>query len=241
MRLPESSRSHLFNLVMSGYSQVGDFENAKLLLDEMQSIGPRPTEHTYAAFITTLAMADKLTDATNVIDSMLSNQNGDGILPGSSSFGACMLAALKAKAYQQVLDLNRRMLDAGISPDSQSYFGVVLASTRLGDRASALKAAESALESKLPINHQGLNLLLKALLPDSFGDGSIASIRSNLRSMGRENKDLAVSANALSRSLRMVEMEERRPNKTKDVEKCEQMWKICLRDLCALIHQKDGF
>ena len=226
---------------MSGYSQIGDFENAQLLLDEMQSIGPRPTEHTYAAFITSLAMADKLDEATNVIDSMLRNENGDGILPGSSSFGACMLAALKAKAYQQVLDLNTKMIDAGISPNSQSYFGVVLASTRLGDRASALKAAESALESKLPINHQGLNLLLKALLPDSFGDGSIASVRSNLRSMGKENKDIAQAANALSRSLRIVETEERRPKRTMNVEKCEQMWKICLRDLCALVHQKDGF
>lgn len=241
MRLPDSSRSHLFNLVMSGYSQIGAFENAKLLLDEMQSIGPRPTEHTYAAFITSLAMADKLDEATNVIDSMLRNENGDGILPGSSSFGACMLAALKAKAYQQVLDLNTKMIDAGISPNSQSYFGVVLASTRLGDRASALKAAESALESKLPINHQGLNLLLKALLPDSFGDGSIASVRSNLRSMGKEDKDIAQAANALSRSLRIVETEERRPKRTKNVEKCEQMWQICLRDLCALVHQKDGF
>ena len=240
MRLPDSSRSHLFNLVMSGYSQVGDFENAQSLLDEMQSSGPRPNEHTYAAFITSLAMADRLTEATNVIDSMLGNENGDGILPGSSSFGACMLAALKAKAYQQVLDLNTRMLGAGISPNSQSYLGVVLASTRLGDRESALKAAESALESKLPINHQGLNLLLKSLLPESFGDGSIASIRSNLRSMGRENKDLAAAANALSRSLRMVETEERRPNKTKDVEKCESMWQGCLHDLCVLVNQKDG-
>jgi len=241
MRLPDSSRSHLFNLVIAAYSQVGDFENAQSLLCEMQTNGPRPTERTYAAVITSLAMADKVNEAADVIDAMLGKENDDAILPGSSSFSACMLAALKAKKYQQVLDLNAKMIDAGIAPNSQSYFGVVLASTRLGDRASALKAAESALESKLPINHQGLNLLMKALLPDSFGDGSIASIRNKLRSLGLENKNIAAAANSLSRSLRMVETEERRPKGTKNVEKCEEMWIDCLRDLCALVHQKDGF
>ena len=175
-----------------------------------------------------------------MIDTMLCNGYGDGIVPGSSSFNSAMLAALKSKRWQQVLDLNKMMVDAGISPNSQSYFAAVLASTRLGDRASALKAAESALDNDLPINHQGLNLLLKALLPDCFGDGSIGSVRGNLRSLGTHNKDLAVAANTLSRSLRMVETEERRPKMTKDAELCEKMWNTCLRDLCALVHKKDG-
>ena len=240
MRLPQSSRSHLFNLVMSGYSQVGASDSVKSLLDEMRKNGPRPTEHTYAALITSLAMADQVDEAIRVIDTMLCNGYGDGIVPGSSSFNSAMLAALKAKRWQQVLDLNKVMVDAGISPNSQSYFAAVLASTRLGDRASALKAAESALGNELPINHQGLNLLLKALLPSSFGDGSIGSVRGNLRSMGKQNKDLAVAANALSRSLRMAEAEERRPKRTKDTELCEKMWNTCLRDLCALVHEKDS-
>ena len=240
LRLPQSSRSHLFNLVMSGYSQVGASDSVKSLLDEMRENGPRPTEHTYAAFITSLAMADQVDEAIRVIDTMLCNGHGDGIVPGSSSFNSAMLAALKSKRWQQVLDLNKMMVDAGISPDSQSYFAAVLASTRLGDRASALKAAKSALGNELPINHQGLNLLLKALIPNSFGDGSIGSVRGNLRSMGQHNKDLAVAANALSRSLRMAEAEERRPKRTKDTKLCEKMWNTCLRDLCALVHKKDG-
>ena len=240
MRLPNSSRSHLFNLVMSGYSQAGDCGSVKSLLDEMRENGPRPTEHTYAAFITSLAMTDQVDEAIHVIDTMLCNGYGDGIVPGSSSFNSAMLAALKSERWQQVLDLNKMMVDAGVSPNSQSYFAAVLASTRLGDSASAVQAAESALDNELPINHQGLNLLLKALLPDCFGDGSISSVRGNLRSLGKENSQLAEAANALSRSLRMVETEERRPKKTKDTELCEKMWNTCLRDLCALVHKKDG-
>ena len=240
-RLPESSRSHLYTLVMTGYAQSGEIQTAKELLAEMQTAGPRPTEHTYAAFIHALAVGNHPDEAIKVLDAMIYDEYEDGVKPRSSCFSACMLSALKAKDYHSVIALNSKMMDSGIKPDNQSYFGVVLASTRLGDRKAALKAAESALESKLPIGHDGFDLMCKALLPNNFnfGDGSIDSIRRSLRQMGLDNSRLTVEANKLIRSLRMVEVEERRPAQAKNAEKAQKLWHDCLEDLCTLAHKVD--
>ena len=240
-RVPASSQTHFHTLVMAGFAKEGDLEAAKGMMQDMQrnESSPKPSEHTYAAYIHALASQNKVEEASQVLDDMLSGAYRDGVIPKSSCFTACMVAALKAKQYDKMLLINQRMIDAGIAPNPTSHYGVVIASTRLGDKTEALRAAEAALQSRLPISPEGYVLLHSVLLPENVGTGSVNDIRKNLRALGIQQKSLAADANRLVRALRMASIESGRPEKRKDAHKCQELWAAALSNLCQLCRAVD--
>ena len=141
------------------------------------------SEHTYAALIHALAIKRKRTEAASVLDAMLSDEYDDGIKPGASCFAACMLSAMQERDWERVLDLDRKMIDAGLPPDPVSFHGVILASCRLKRSVRAAEAIEAAVDAELPMNREEFDLCAGLLLPtisDDAGDLSLLHLTSHL-------------------------------------------------------------
>jgi len=236
--------SELYTVIMAGYAKVGDLERTERMFDEMKAKGLTYSEQAYSAYLHALAINGQHDKALTILESMMTNANGDGIQPKSSSFTACMLSAMEKGAWHEVLRLNNTMIQSGISPNATSLQGVVIAcSHMMGEGegtadADALHAMESAIESETPIDRNSFltcaRFLTKGVFEDDddSNDDVVERARQNLRRMADNRTDVddddhhyRLSSSsvvkerifALSRSLRLASVEDaRRPSKMKN-------------------------
>jgi len=241
---PKPIVSELYTVIMAGYAKLGDLERTERMFDEMKAKGLTYSERAYSAYLHALAINGQHEKALTILESMMTNANGDGIKPKSSSFTACMLSAMVGRSWNEVLRLNTTMIQSGISPNSASLQGVIIACSHLIDEgggitdADALHAMESAIESKASIDRNSFltcaRFLTKGIFEDDDDSNSdvVESARQNLRCMADDRIDVEDDDHhqqpswssevkerifALSRSLRLASVEDaRRPSKMKN-------------------------
>lgn len=170
---------------------------------------------------------------------------GDSITPGLSSYDARMLALIEAKAWKDVIAFRLKMREAGISMSALSFQGFLLASFRLGDRATALEAVEEAVGSGIKMDHDCCVLSMNLLLGKASKTGDISQVRRELRKLGEYDSSLrAVSLN-LSKALRAAEVEEnRQPSHALKFDEIssrrEGAWKKALQNLAVFARSMDN-
>mmetsp|Transcript_65589 Transcript_65589/g.97118 ORF Transcript_65589/g.97118 Transcript_65589/m.97118 type:complete len:368 (-) Transcript_65589:241-1344(-) len=233
-RIPETLIREMYTLVMAGYAKGGHVDDTKQLLSEMQNKGPRPSEKAYGAVIHALAMNKKVAEASEIIESMLSNDYGDGVKPGPSSFASCMLSLVHSKDWEGVLSLNEKMIDSGIPFNSTIFQGVMLAYHRLGNRQRALEIIEQACQTELAMDSAVFQTCIRVFLPNEFENTRISPFRKELRLLGEKEPNLASVALNLSRSLRVAEL-----NKNRQMDIQRHCWNDAIKNLIEYIRKKD--
>mmetsp|Transcript_2303 Transcript_2303/g.3233 ORF Transcript_2303/g.3233 Transcript_2303/m.3233 type:complete len:644 (+) Transcript_2303:588-2519(+) len=242
--------------VIAGYAARGDSEGATRILKKMKNFYKiKPCEHVNAAYIHALAASRKHNEAVAALDSVLSQSkdSGEKISLTSECFAACMGSAMRLKNWQQVFDLNEKMISNGIKPDSSTLEAVILASSRQGGREMVLDTVDKALRSKYPMNNQIFEACSKVILPQyilgsssNMNRSKLDNIRLNLRSLGENNgKRVANIALQLNRHLRLAEIEDRRePTKMKGsiqiAQNREYLWGKVMEDALALARLLDS-
>jgi hypothetical protein len=141
---------------------------------------------------------------------METGQFSDDVSPGLTCHDGRMLAYMEANAWEEVLAFHSKMNEAGIPWSPLCFQGVLLASSRLGDRAKALEAIEGALGCGMKMDHYCCELSMRIILGDVLKTGKIDQARSKLRHIGKKNRFLQSTSLNLSRALRAAEVEERR-------------------------------
>jgi hypothetical protein len=141
---------------------------------------------------------------------METGQFRDDVSPGLTCHDGRMLAYMEANAWEEVLAFHSKMNEAGIPWSPLCFQGVLLASSRLGDRAKALEAIEGALGCGMKMDHYCCELSMRIILGDVLKTGKIDQARSKLRHIGKKNRFLQSTSLNLSRALRAAEVEERR-------------------------------
>jgi hypothetical protein len=134
----------------------------------------------------------------------------DNVSPGLTCYDGRMLAYMEANAWGETLAFHSKMKEAGIPWSPLCFQGVLLASSRLGDRAKALEAIEGALRSGTQMDHYCCELSMRIILGDVLKFGKIDQARTKLRHIGKKNRFLQSTSLNLSRALRAAEVEERR-------------------------------
>ena len=167
---------------------------------------------------------------------MLSDEYDDGIKPGASCFAACMLSAMQERDWERVLDLDRKMIDAGLPPDPVSFKGVILASCRLKRSVRAAEAIEAAVDAELPMNREEFDLCAGLLLPTISDDaGDMREISMRLRAFAREHEAFATEALELDRMLSCAATEEVRKYTDKvGSRKRAESWRLAMKGLLGL-------
>ena len=150
-----------------------------------------------------------------------------------------MLGAMQTGAWETIIKLNDKMIDAGIRPNSTSFQGVILACNRLGGREPALKAVKNALKADTPMNSDAFKLCSKVLLPEIFVDGNLDETRAQLRQMIKQQPSFTEDIMELNRSLRRAQLEDRRqPSKMKGSihinQEREHLWRQVLKNVVRL-------
>ena len=199
------------------------------------------SESTYAAHIHALAINKRHNDAISVLNTMLDDNNGDSIKPSTSSFAACMLSAMQSRAFEEVIQLNDKMKEAGVPSNSTTFKSTILASTQLGRASEVMKEIESVLDSQDPMDAKSFLLCANHLVPGIMKDSGqdIESLRASLRRQIQDNPLIECEAMELNKSLKdCMREDQRRPSKIKNEVMIQRersiLWKQALTNTIKL-------
>lgn len=154
--------------------------------------------------------AGKRDEALQILESMKSGAFGDGVVPGVTVYNAVLLSHVAAGEWSEGLAVYDAIRDLGIAPDKTTTQGLLIASSRLGDKPRTLALARELFESSVSMDKQCYEHCLKILLPKQVRANSVAEVRKKLRKYGIENARFKDVSTSLSRSLRIAEVEEER-------------------------------
>jgi hypothetical protein len=152
-----------------------------------------PREESYGIVIHSLAVSKRTEETGKLFLSMESGQFRDKISHGRTFFDGCMLAYMEANAWEETLQFQSKMKEAGIPWSPLCFQGVLLASHRLGDGAKALEAIEGALESGMKMDHNCCEMSIRIILGDVLKIRNIQQVRTKLRHIGEQNQFLQSS------------------------------------------------
>jgi len=154
-----------------------------------------------------------------VLDAMLQNEYADQIHPNTSCFASCILSAIEAGAWHQVLELNTKMLGAGLRPDAAAFQGAILACSQLGDQSRVIEEIEAAIRADAAVDLDGFLLCASLLLPMVDTESrNIEEIRLKLRRTMDRCPEIKEEATQLIRSLRLADIESgRKPSGIKSI------------------------
>ena len=210
--IPDPLIRQTMDQAVRGFAGASNWDEARATLNAMGVRGLVPSDEAFGAVIHSLALAKNPSEALQLFKEIENGEFGDA-KPGLSSYNSKMLALMQLKAWQDVIELQREMKQAGLPSSSVAFHGVILASMRLGDEGSVVEAIEDAIKLGVSLNHSCFDQSLKCLFPDLVVDRpSIPEIRLRLRERvdTASNDELGKAYLNLLRSLRVAEVEEER-------------------------------
>lgn len=208
----------------------------------------------YVGFLHALSRAGQHDDAINVLGSMSTDYN---IIPGPSTYSACMLSAARSKDWSGVLRLNKTMMKAGVCPDAVAFRALLLATNqqasadigkkgRIRRRAAVIEAAENALLAGSATDRGTFQTCTEILLSNWIGSGKkdVEKIRVELRRLLEKNPNIRNEVLRLLGSLQRADLKDKWTStslhKTEGIEQTrisndrEYMWRKAVDDALQL-------
>lgn len=240
---PKGIESDIWGFVVRGFAFLGHSpDSVKSLLDDMKHKNLNINEETYGAVLHSFATGKRHKEATEFFNTLRMAPDDSSMAPGVNCYNAMILSHISRKDWNEVLNTYQEMSASGLSPNSATTQGVMIASFRLGGAEQARQTLEEALEAKVGIGGENCLLAIKLLMPDILEGNSSASVQSiqgYLRRIGDADELLRSACLNLLRSIRRADTEQRRlPTKRAPEEvlcrRREEAWHATLRDILDL-------
>ena len=151
-----------FNALIDSYAQVGDVSEAQRCLAQMKALGLQPDQVSMSALINACAQAKDVAGARQALEKM----KALGLQPNQISMSALIKAQVGVRSVDMraVLATLEEMRSSGLSPNSHTYFQLLLACKKTRDCTQAYQWFDELLTAKIePIE------LLCSVLRDTAG------------------------------------------------------------------------
>ena len=217
IEMTPTNRRSLNTLLLKGYANVGDWENALQTIESMDTDNLNPDEECYGALFYAFAMSKEVDKARAMLEEM---ESGTSLVtPGPTCYDGFILACARGRAWNDILSAYDKMQLQHIPLSSASSHGVLLAAAKVGHRSKVKEYVQSFVTSRAQLHCDGAMLALRILLngivigrTDTHDELTLDEIRERLRILGQTQPSLQEPCLNLIRSLRMAESEESRPS-----------------------------
>ena len=217
IEMTPTNRRSMNVLLLKGYANTGDSENALQIIENMNEENLNPDEECYGALFYAFAMSKQVDKARAMLEEMESGTSP--IPPGPTCYDGFILACARGHAWNDIIAAYDKMQQLHIPLSSASCHGVLLAAAKVGQRSKVKQYVESFVTSRTQLLGDGAMLALRILLngivigsTDRHDELTLDEIRERLRILGQTKPSLQEPCLNLIRSLRMAESEEARPS-----------------------------
>ncbi|KFK31690.1 hypothetical protein AALP_AA6G146600 [Arabis alpina] len=110
-----------YNVMISGWSKLGEVEEMEKVMKEMLESGIGPNCLSFSYLIEGLGRAGRVNDSVEVFDSI----KGKGCVPDASVYNAMICNFMFARDFDEAVKYYRRMLEEECEPDLDTYSKLV--------------------------------------------------------------------------------------------------------------------
>ncbi|KAL1199673.1 putative pentatricopeptide repeat-containing protein [Cardamine amara subsp. amara] len=134
-----------YNIMMNGWSKLGEIEEMEKVLKEMVDDGFGPDCLSYSHLIEGLGRAGHINDSVEIFD----NIKHKGSVPDANVYNAMICNFLSARDFDESMRYYRRMLDEKCEPDLETYTKLVSGLIKGRKVSDALEIFEEMLSRKI--------------------------------------------------------------------------------------------
>lgn len=138
--------------------------------------------------------------------------------PGVKSFDAILLSRLRARSWDNAIQLQAQMKQKKILPSAQTIHGLLIANYQVGGQSAVVEVLNSLISLGDARLDEGAFRLTSNMLFREVDD-NLEDFRQRVRKMGERDTELRQISLSLIRSLRMAEIESKRlptPHQTEE-------------------------
>lgn len=134
-----------YNVMIGGWSKLGEVEEMEKVLKEMVEVGFGPDCLSFSYLIQGLGRAGRINDSFEIFDDM----KHKGCVPDAKVYNAMICNFIFARDFDEAMRYYRRMLDEECEPDLETYSKLVLGLIKGRKVADALEIYEEMLSRRI--------------------------------------------------------------------------------------------
>ncbi|KAJ4901740.1 putative pentatricopeptide repeat-containing protein [Raphanus sativus] len=134
-----------YNVMIGGWSKLGEVEEMEKVLKEMVEVGFGPDCLSFSYLIQGFGRAGRINDSVEIFDDM----KHKGCVPDAKVYSAMICNFIFARDFDEAMRYYRRMLDEECEPDLETYSKLVLGLIKGRKVADALEIYEEMLSRRI--------------------------------------------------------------------------------------------
>lgn len=134
-----------YNVMIGGWSKLGEVEEMEKVLKEMVEVGFGPDCLSFSYLIQGFGRAGRINDSVEIFDDM----KHKGCVPDAKVYSAMICNFIFARDFDEAMRYYRRMLDEECEPDLETYSKLVLGLIKGRRVADALEIYEEMLSRRI--------------------------------------------------------------------------------------------